>query len=103
MGRVYEAIAYLTVHESFVKKGETQRRPGIHIEAPLELVAGGHVAPHELDSNSCHPPHGGRPSESSPGMPEFGGNVRPPRGFVTTCRGQQSSSSQTQIISQGAP
>jgi hypothetical protein len=46
----YEAIAYLTVHESFVKKGETQRRPGIHIEAPLELVAGGHVAPHELDS-----------------------------------------------------
>ena len=34
----------------------------------------------------------GRPSESSPGMPECGGDVRPPLGFVTMRRGQLSSS-----------
>ena len=29
-----DKICYLTVHESFVKKGETQRRGGLHIERP---------------------------------------------------------------------
>ena len=33
---------------------------------------------------SARGPPRGRPSESSPGMPESGGGVRPPRGFVTT-------------------
>ena len=28
-------IAYITVHERWVKPGETQRRPGLHIERPL--------------------------------------------------------------------
>ena len=42
----YEAVAYLTVHESFVKKGQTQRRPGVHIDAPLaRAVNGGRIAP----------------------------------------------------------
>lgn len=27
-------ICYLTIQESFVKKGETQRRPGLHVESP---------------------------------------------------------------------
>eukprot|EP01084_Bolivina_argentea_P095229 171217_1 len=27
-------ICYVTIHESFVKKGRTQRRPGLHIEYP---------------------------------------------------------------------
>lgn len=35
-------VAYLTVHESLVKGGESQRRPGVHIEAPIKLVHGGH-------------------------------------------------------------
>lgn len=34
-GIIRDKIAYLTVHQSFVKKGETQRRPGIHIDAPV--------------------------------------------------------------------
>ncbi len=39
-------VAYLTIHESFVKKGETQRRPGIHTESPkLKL--------NDID-NQCH-------------------------------------------------
>ena len=28
-------IAYLTIHESLVEPGKTQRRPGLHIESPL--------------------------------------------------------------------
>lgn len=28
-----EPIAYLTIHESFVEKGKTQRRPGLHTDA----------------------------------------------------------------------
>lgn len=28
-------IAYLTIHESWVEPGKTQRRPGLHIESPL--------------------------------------------------------------------
>ncbi|KAI8838160.1 hypothetical protein BJ741DRAFT_127827 [Chytriomyces cf. hyalinus JEL632] len=27
-------VGYITVHESYVEKGETQRRPGLHIESP---------------------------------------------------------------------
>lgn len=30
-----DKVAYLTIQESFVKKGETQRRPGLHIESPV--------------------------------------------------------------------
>ena len=33
-------VMYLTVHESHVKRGETQRRPGIHIEQPLHKLQG---------------------------------------------------------------
>lgn len=29
-----EDVAYLTVHESYVEPGKTQRRPGLHIERP---------------------------------------------------------------------
>ena len=37
-----DRVAYLTVHESFVRAGETQRRSGIHIEAPI-VASRGHV------------------------------------------------------------
>jgi hypothetical protein len=30
----YRATVYLTIHESMVPVGETQRRPGVHIESP---------------------------------------------------------------------
>lgn len=29
-----ETVAYLTIHESYVEPGKTQRRPGLHIERP---------------------------------------------------------------------
>ncbi len=32
------SVAYLTVQESVVRKGETQRTPGLHVEAALELT-----------------------------------------------------------------
>lgn len=35
------SIAYLSIHESFVKEGETQRRPGVHTEATSRLGWGG--------------------------------------------------------------
>ena len=34
-----DKICYLTIHESIVKKGETQRRPGVHIERPGSISA----------------------------------------------------------------
>ncbi|NIR13059.1 MAG: hypothetical protein GWN86_03530, partial [Desulfobacterales bacterium] len=36
-----DKIVYLTVQESFVKEGETQRRGGIHVEAPYTGAAWG--------------------------------------------------------------
>eukprot|EP01083_Nonionella_stella_P033529 91754_1 len=33
-------ICFLTIHESFVKKGRTQRRPGLHIELPGQGIGG---------------------------------------------------------------
>ncbi|TPX72518.1 hypothetical protein CcCBS67573_g05810 [Chytriomyces confervae] len=29
-----DKVGYITVHESYVERGETQRRPGLHIESP---------------------------------------------------------------------
>lgn len=34
-------IGYLTIQESNVENGHTQRRPGLHIESPLKVVNGG--------------------------------------------------------------
>ena len=31
-------ICYLTIHESYVEKGKTQRRPGLHIELPGSIA-----------------------------------------------------------------
>ncbi|KAJ3028414.1 UNVERIFIED_CONTAM: hypothetical protein HDU68_001745 [Siphonaria sp. JEL0065] len=33
-------VGYLTVHESWVEPGETQRRPGLHVESPGTLKVG---------------------------------------------------------------
>ena len=30
----YNTICYLTIHESYVEKGATQRRGGLHVETP---------------------------------------------------------------------
>eukprot|EP01084_Bolivina_argentea_P114345 203592_1 len=35
-----DKICFLTIHESYVQKGNTQRRPGIHIELPGMAVGG---------------------------------------------------------------
>ena len=35
-----DKICFLTIHESFVKKGRTQRRPGLHVELPGSNVGG---------------------------------------------------------------
>ena len=41
----YDRVAYLTVHESDVAPGATQRRPGLHVERPtVRTVAPGHVS-----------------------------------------------------------
>jgi hypothetical protein len=32
-----DSIAYLTIQESKVKKGKSQRRPGLHVEAPITV------------------------------------------------------------------
>jgi len=39
----YGKIGYLTIHESLVKPGQSQRRPGIHTETPGLLQRGGDV------------------------------------------------------------
>jgi hypothetical protein len=33
-------IGYVTIHESWVQPGETQRRPGLHVESPVVKVEG---------------------------------------------------------------
>ncbi len=33
-------ICYLSIHESFVKKGRSQRRPGLHIESAGKCIGG---------------------------------------------------------------
>eukprot|EP00929_Paragymnodinium_shiwhaense_P073861 TRINITY_DN37743_c0_g1_i2.p1 TRINITY_DN37743_c0_g1~~TRINITY_DN37743_c0_g1_i2.p1 ORF type:complete len:314 (+),score=38.75 TRINITY_DN37743_c0_g1_i2:94-1035(+) len=40
-------VGYLTIHESHVKAGTTQRRPGIHIESPGTMKVGGEYFPAE--------------------------------------------------------
>ena len=42
---------YLTVHESFVKAGQCQRRPGLHIERPHRGGDGGRVL--KFDKTKC--------------------------------------------------
>ena len=39
--RQKDTICYVTIHESFVEKGKSQRRPGLHIELPGVAGAGG--------------------------------------------------------------
>merc|ERR1711972_139009 len=34
-------IGYLTIHESLVEKGNSQRRPGLHVETPGNLRTSG--------------------------------------------------------------
>merc|ERR1712187_129511 len=34
-------VGYLTIHESLVKKGQSQRRSGLHVETPGNLRSGG--------------------------------------------------------------
>lgn len=41
---VRDRVCYLTVHESLVRVGETQRRPGLHIERPGCIARGGRLA-----------------------------------------------------------
>jgi hypothetical protein len=36
-------VAYLTVHESIVEPNESQRRPGVHIDSPLQASGSGKV------------------------------------------------------------
>jgi len=38
---LHSTICYLTIHESFVKAGETQRRGGLHAESPGYLIERG--------------------------------------------------------------
>lgn len=36
-------VSYLTIHESVVEPGDSQRRPGLHIERPGRVVHGGRI------------------------------------------------------------
>lgn len=40
--QLQDKVCYLTIHESLVKAGESQRRPGLHTDSPGELRVGGH-------------------------------------------------------------
>jgi hypothetical protein len=44
MSRNLNKVAYLTIHESYVEPGTTQRRPGLHIERPTVAQEGTTVA-----------------------------------------------------------
>jgi len=56
-------IGYLTIHESTVEPGKTQRRPGIHIDAPGLLMSDGIVESTEsgwgMGFFTKYQPHGG--------------------------------------------
>lgn len=38
-----DKVFYLTVQESFVRVGETQRRAGLHVESPAGIIKGGRI------------------------------------------------------------
>jgi len=44
----YGKVGYLTIHESLVQPGQSQRRPGIHTETPGLLIRGGEVITTEI-------------------------------------------------------
>jgi len=59
----YSKVGYLTIHESLLKPGQTQRRPGIHTETPGLLQRGGDVTTSSVnlgwgggsyERNHCH-------------------------------------------------
>jgi hypothetical protein len=45
-----EKVGYLSVHESFVPAGSSQRRPGLHIESPGVLGSGAQLKTHKAMS-----------------------------------------------------
>lgn len=49
-------IVYLTIHESMVPVGKTQRRPGLHIEKPLGVINSGkiHLPSEPYNNNSVY-------------------------------------------------
>jgi hypothetical protein len=56
-------VAYLTVHESYVEAGQTQRRPGLHIESPGIFRAVSHGTGDDLNGEAAFTPgrvHGRR-------------------------------------------
>lgn len=40
-----DEIGYLTIQEGWIEAGQTQRRPGVHIERPARNVVNGYVVP----------------------------------------------------------
>ncbi|KAJ3282616.1 hypothetical protein HDU79_009795, partial [Rhizoclosmatium sp. JEL0117] len=46
-------IGYLTIHESFIQEGTTQRRPGLHIESPGSLPNGPPLKAHAYHRWYC--------------------------------------------------
>lgn len=42
-----DKVSYLTIHESMVPPGQSQRRAGLHVEAPGNLVQSGIAIPYE--------------------------------------------------------
>lgn len=66
-----DRIVYLTVQESMVPVGKSQRRPGLHIERPLAVQRTGMIHPPSAASKSmyrslawglgCYTPYGGIP------------------------------------------
>ncbi|KAJ3232734.1 hypothetical protein HDU78_006874 [Chytriomyces hyalinus] len=41
--REWGKVGYITVHESYVEEGQTQRRPGLHIESPGVIAPEAHM------------------------------------------------------------
>ncbi|KAJ3063101.1 hypothetical protein HDU99_004986, partial [Rhizoclosmatium hyalinum] len=46
-------VGYLTIHESLVQEGATQRRPGLHIESPGALTKGPPLKAHAYHRWYC--------------------------------------------------
>ncbi|KAI9348660.1 hypothetical protein BDR26DRAFT_931042 [Obelidium mucronatum] len=52
-GREWGKVGYLTIHESFVDEGNSQRRGGLHIESPGNLVGGPDLKAHAYHRWYC--------------------------------------------------
>lgn len=67
----YNTTAYLTIHESLVQPGESQRRSGLHVERPGSIAQGGNI----LEKDMSNPEYVKRYQDLAWGLGHWEGGI----------------------------